>query len=146
MTDYLVMPDLEAIVAKAIRDLQYRTYSSIPKRPEWPLIVVHRVGGTPAIATTYDEARIQVDVWGGAEGDGAGAATKSEIQDMSQNARVAIHRLAGTKVTEPVPAFISSVQDGTGLTWLQDPTTGRDRYFFQVIVMGRTLWEANNDT
>ena|SRR3972149_12195584 len=136
---FMVMPDLEAVVSKTLRDAGYSAYSSIPNDPTWPLLIVSRAGGIPPIRQYLDGARIQVDVWGGAKGDPPPAVTKSQIQDIAQTARTIIFALEGTTVISPVEAFISGVDDASGLLWLPDDATGRDRYLFAVMVYGRSL-------
>lgn len=138
MTQYLVMPDLEAVVRKKLADAGYSAYSSVPNSPVWPIMVIHRAGGSPAVRQYLDMGRIQVDVWGGAKGDTT-SVPKSQIHDLAQQARVKILELEGTKVTVPVGAWISAVDDSVGITWLPDPDTGRDRYFFVMDIYGRSL-------
>jgi len=133
----LPFPDLEAVATKALQDAGYSAYSSIPNHPTWPLMVVHRAGGTPSIRQYLDSAIIQVDIWGGAKGD-ATPVPKSTIHDMAQIARTVLHDLAGQTITTPVAAFISGVDDAQGMIWLPDPDTGRDRYLFQVWIHGRS--------
>lgn len=128
MTAFTTMPDIEAICSAAIRNaaiVAARVYSSIPKDPTFPLIVVERIGGTPAIRQRLDAATVQVSVWGG---------TKSQAHDAAQAARVALLELEGTAVTDPVAAFVTAVDDAGGMIWLPDPLTGRDRYLFTVSV------------
>lgn len=137
MADFNVMPDLEAIVRKKIADAGYRAYSSIPNSPTWPIAVVSRQGGFVAVRRYLDSARLQIDIWGGAKGD-ATSVPKSTIQDMGQDIRVQVLRLEGTKVTTPVGAWISAVEDGP-LQWLPDDDTGRDRYILVMEVYGRSL-------
>lgn len=137
MADYNLMPDLEAVVRKKIADAGYSAYSSIPNNPTWPIAVVSRAGGFPAVRGYLDSARIQIDVWGGAKGD-ATPVSKSTIQDMAQNIRLQVQRLERTKVTTPVGAWISAVLDGP-LQWLPDQDSGRDRYVMQIEVYGRSL-------
>lgn len=137
--DYLMFPDIEAIVNYALRQKGWRAYSSIPTTPEYPLMVVTRVGGGPVDARYMDAARIQIDVWGGAPDDPAPIVTKSAIQDLAQEARVAVHELEGTMHYTPVDAWISGVDDAQGMMWLPDPDTGRDRYVFGLWVYGRNL-------
>lgn len=145
MSQFLELPDLEAVASVTLRsaalvNLDTRVYSSIPgKSPVFPLAVVKRVGGVPAVTEMLDLARIQVDVWGGAPGDGPGAPSKSMILDISQAARVALLELRGTAVTSPVSAFITDVRDALGLSWQPDPTTSRDRYVFAMWVYGKPL-------
>ena len=136
MADFLLLPDLEAIARKRIADAGYRAYSSIPNNPVWPLAVVQRAGGYPAVRRYLDAGRIQIDVWGGAKGD-ASPTPKSTIQDMAQDIRVQVLRLEGTKVTTPVGAWISGVEDG-GIQWVPSDE-GRDRYIVTMEIFGRTL-------
>ena len=144
MTRFNELPDLEAVVSVAIRDATIGglegVYSSIPaKSPQYPLITVKRIGGTPSVRSYLDTARIQIDVWGGVKGDGPGQPTKSDILDISQAARIAVLELEGETVDDPVDVFVSAVEDASGLMWLPDPTTGRDRYSFAMWVYGRAL-------
>jgi hypothetical protein len=141
MVDLLVFPDLEAVASYTIRNASIPgltgSYSSIPaKNPVFPLAVVKRVGGFPANRRRLDMARIQVDIWGGAPNDGAGAPTKSTIHDIAQLARVALMRMAGQHFTTPVQAYVTDVRDSLGLAWAPDPVTNRDRYLFSVNVYG----------
>ena len=139
MSRFNVFPDAEAAVSKAIRDAGFRAYSSIPKKPTWPLFVVQRLGGQPPVRQYLDEARIQVDAWGGASGDGVPVpVSKGDLHDIAQEARVAIFNLEGTTVHDPVDAFISGVDDALGLSWLPDPVTGRDRYIFSLYLYLRS--------
>jgi len=122
-------PDVEAIVAAQLRDsglaVGDRAYTEIPADPVYPLITVQRVGGVPAIRRYLDAAEIQIDVWG---------TSKAEARDIADAARVACHALAGTAWSDPVTAWVSAVEDSTGLLWLPDDLTGQDRYLFGVRV------------
>jgi hypothetical protein len=137
MAGFNIMPDLEAVVRKRIADSGYSAYSSIPNNPVWPIAVVMRAGGAPAVRRYLDAVRMQIDVWGGAKGD-ATPVSKSTIQDMTQTIRVRVLELEGTKVTVPVGAWISGVEDGS-MIWLPDDTTGRDRYILTMEIFGRSL-------
>ena len=137
MADFNVMPDLEAVARKKIADGGYRAYSSIPNSPVWPIAVVQRAGGFAAVRGYLDAVRLQIDVWGGAKGD-VTPTSKSVIQDMTQDIRIRLLRLEGTKVTTPVGAWISGVDEGE-MVWLPDDNTGRDRYMLTVTVFGRSL-------
>lgn len=127
MTLYSTFPDAEAIAGKALRDaditgLSTRVYSSLPKEPTYPLAIVKRIGGVPAERHQLDKASLQIEVWGG---------PKADIHDISQDARVVLHELEGTTVSDP-NAFVAAVEDTLGLAWLPDPVTNRDRYIFGV--------------
>jgi hypothetical protein len=141
MTDYLVFPDLEAISSYVIRSAAIPgligVYSSIPANPTYPLATVERLGGFPAVREGLDAPRIQVKIWGGAPGDGAGAPTKSTIQDIAQLARVALLRAEGQTFVTPVAATVTAVRDSLGITWSPDPTTKRDRYIFAMFLYGK---------
>lgn len=133
MTDFGTFPDMEAVVSgwlrgKNIAIIGTRWYSSVPADPDFPLGVVKRIGGSPAVRRYLDAANIQIDVWG---------RSKSEARDIAAAARTALMQLEGQSVTSPVKAFVSGVEDALGLTWQPDPDTGRDRYLFSVIVYGR---------
>jgi hypothetical protein len=143
MTDFLVMPDLEAIASTVIRGAAIPglvgVYSSIPAKPTYPLAVVKRLGGRPPVPQALDAARIQVDVLGGAPGDSSSTPTKGQIHDIAQLARVALLRAEGQSYTSPVKAFITAVRDEMGITWSPDNTTKRDRYIFAMFLYGQPL-------
>lgn len=142
--DYLVMPDLEAISSWALRQanisgLGTRVYSSIPRTPTYPLVVVKRSGGIPAVAEALDAPRIQFEVWGGAPGDSDPVPTKGTIEDIAQLARVTLLRMQGQSFTTPVRAYVTGVTDSMGISWSPDPTTNRDRYIFAMNVYGKPI-------
>jgi hypothetical protein len=142
MSEFAVLPDLEAVASVALRTASIPdlagVHSSIPaKNPIFPLITVQRVGGVPAVRQYLDAARIQIDVWGGASGDGPGAPSKSTILDIAQIARVVLLEMEGQSIHEPVDVFISAVNDALGLSWSPYPTSGRDRYVFSMWLYGR---------
>jgi len=137
MTAFLTFPDLEAVVRKTIANAGYRAYSSIPRTPQWPLCVITRAGGYAAVRRYLDAPNIQVDIWGGAKGD-VTPIQKSVLQDMMQDVRVKILNLEGKKITDPVSAWISGVEDGSA-QWLPDDQTGRERYVIIFTVFGRSL-------
>lgn len=123
------MPDLEAVCGAAIRAQGYRTFSSVPAKPVYPLLVVQRLGGVPVERHRLDMARIQVDAWGD---------NKAQARDAAEAARRAILELEGTK-SQTFSAVITGCDDELGLMWLPDPDTGRDRYIFAVLVYGHHL-------
>jgi hypothetical protein len=125
MPEFNEFPDLEAACSDLLRDGGVdRVYSSIPARPIFPLAVVERLGGVPPIRYHLDAARIQVSVYGN---------NKGEARDEAELARRVLLQAEGTTV-EAWEAVITGVDDETGLTWLPDPETARDRYVFGLIV------------
>lgn len=125
MTAYSVMPDLEAVCGRVLREAGIaggRVYSSLPRSPSWPLLVVERLGGVPVEPRRLDAGRIQVSAWG---------TSKSDSFDAAELARRTLHETSGSTVQG---AFICGVLDELGLTWLPDPATARDRYLFTVVV------------
>lgn len=130
MTDFKEFPDAEAVAAawlraSALAEVGSRWYSSIPASPTWPLGVVKRIGGTPAVRRYLDAASLQVEVYG---------ENQAQARRIAAAARVALHRLEGQTVSSPVAAFVSGVEDSLGLLRQTDPDTARDRYLFGVIV------------
>lgn len=125
--------DLEAVARGALANANIATiatrwYSAIPDNPTWPLGLVQRVGGVPAVREAMDAANIQIDVYG---------TSKSEARTIAAAARTVLMELAGTSVTWPVSAWISAVEDSLGLLWQPDNVTSRDRYIFAVTLYGR---------
>lgn len=133
MTAYSRFPDVEAMANKALRTANVcggRVYSSIPRTPTWPLVVVQRLGGSAAIERRLDQARIQVDVYG---------ENKSQARAEADKARLALHAAEGIAFTTEM-GFITGVLDESGLTWMPDPVTNRDRYTFGVLIFAHTLY------
>jgi len=126
-------PDWEALSSQEIRAAvsPVGVYSSIPGTPTFPLITVKRQGGNPPEKHHLDGARMYIEVWGG---------TKSEARDLADTARIALMEMEGQTYTvgdgDVVDAFVTEVDDAVGLQWLPDPKTGRDRYFFMVMIFG----------
>lgn len=133
MTLYREFPDVEAIAATKLRTAAIpgvkSVSSSVPKDADYPLITVQRVGGVPAVREYMDAANIQIGVWG---------ENKSQARDIAARARVVLLELTGTAVTDPVSAWVSSVDDSLSLTWSPDPETGKDRYIFSMMIHARS--------
>lgn len=148
MTRFHELPDLEAVASVWLREgaiagLENRVYSSIPADPDYPLVVVQRLGGIPAVRGYLDAARIQVDVWGGIRTDGS-AITKSELLVIAQQSIARLLELEGVTMTTPVHVFVSGVEVSQGLSWMVDQSTGRDRYLFSVLIFGRKMSEDDS--
>jgi hypothetical protein len=135
--NFLPFPDAEAVVGAGIRAadtaLAKRVYSTVPKKPTYPLARVQRIGGLPAVRRYMDAANVQVNVWAG---------TKSAARDAAEEARRAIMEMEGTTVHEGDDAFVAAVEDALGLTYTPDDETGKDGYTFAVRVMLRSVSPA----
>lgn len=124
------MPDVEAVCIAALRAEPVaggRAYGKVPAEPTFPLLLVQRVGGIPAVPRRLDAARIQVSSYG---------STKAEARDTAELARRVLHQSEATTFAE-LQAFVTGVDDELGLQWLPDPETMRDRYIFVVTVYAR---------
>lgn len=126
-------PDVEAAVGTWFIANDLRSYSSIPKSPTFPLLVVSRLGGTPAVRQALDAPRIQVDVWGET------TTKKAEVFDYARTAARWLAELedqsieiAGGEIVQ-----VTAVRPELGLQWLPDPATGRPRYIFASRVYAR---------
>lgn len=132
MTKWELFPDSEAMCAHALKDAGIcggRVYSSIPRNPTWPLTIVKRLGGIPAVERRLDSARIQIDVFGN---------NKAEARLECDKARVALHNMEGTIfLTEK--GFVSGVEDELGMIFVPDPETARDRYILGVRVYTHSI-------
>lgn len=108
-------------------DLSARVYSSIPKKPTYPLLIVKRVGGTPVTRQRLDAADIQIDVYGN---------SKSEARLLAMQARQSLYEAEGTTITVSTGnAWVSGVTDVMGLTWMPDSANvPLNRYVFSVRV------------
>jgi len=131
---YRELPFLERLVGRALRaadppvcggrvSTDLPADAGEPARP-WPVCTYERLGGAPAVKQKLDTGRIQVAVWG---------ATQSEAHQQAEYARRVLHEMEGT-VQDNGAAWVSAVEDETGLTRADDPVTGRDRYVFSVLV------------
>ena len=122
-----VFPDAEAAASIILRNANIsggRVYSSIPATPTFPLIVVERVGGIPAVRQRLDRARVQISTWGN---------SKSETRLIAMQARAALLTAEGTTVVISTGnAVITGVDDDLGLFWSPDSATDRDRHIFGV--------------
>lgn len=129
MTTVDTFPDAEAAVGSILRSglTGSRVYSSIPKKPTYPLILVRRYGGTPVTRMRLDAADVQIDVYG---------TTKSEARLLAAQARAALYGAEGSTITvSSGNAWVSGVTDIQGLTWLPDPSNvPLNRYVFSVRV------------
>jgi hypothetical protein len=137
MPGFTALPDAEAVVSWWLRNAGIasgRVYSSMPSVPVFPLIVVERIGGRPAVRERLDRARIQLAVWGN---------SKSEARDLADAARLKLLDLEGQSVTTgggaPVDAFVTAVEDDLALFWSPDPVSDRDRYIFGVMIFDHAL-------
>lgn len=131
MSKWLPFPDSEAMCARAMRDAGIcsgRVYSSIPKSPTFPLAIVKRLGGIPAVERALDSSRIQVDVFGN---------NKSEARRWCDLARIALHEMEGQLFLID-GGYVSGVEDELGMIFVPDPDTARDRYIIGVRVYTRS--------
>jgi hypothetical protein len=131
VTAFDVMPDAEAVTGKLIRDnvSGSRVYSSIPKRPEYPLVLVRRYGGVPVTRMRLDAADIQIDVYG---------TSKSEARLLASQVRAALLEQGETGASVTVSsgnAYVTGITQIMGLTWMPDPSNvPTNRYVFSVRV------------
>lgn len=127
MTSFSPMPDVEAVCVSALRAADVadgRAYGAVPAEPEFPLILVQRVGGQPSVRRRLDRASIQVSAYG---------EDKAEARDAADAARLALMNAEATYFEE-LSAYVTGVEDELGLQWLPDPDTTRARYIFTVSV------------
>lgn len=133
MAGHESFPNWEALVAAILRTEldNVRVYSSLPKKQQtFPLIIVHRYGGTPIEEHHLDLASLQIDVWGN---------DKSEARSLADQARVALLESEGQYEIDddyPVKAFVAKVKISMGLSWQPDPITNKDRYIFGITMAG----------
>lgn len=123
-----VFPDAEALVGSILRTANIegvgaRVYSSIPKSPTYPLILVKRIGGIPAELHRLDRARVQIEVWGAPPGG------KGEAFEIAAEARAVLFGaegqtyLTGEATTSDVPTLLETVDPLRSAFQLQDSLT-----------------------
>lgn len=122
------MPDIEAVCVAALRSAdvaEERVYGRVPADPDFPLVLVQRVGGTPVDRRRLDFARIQLSCYG---------TDKASARDTAEEARVALLSAEATAFPD-LNAYVTGVEVDLGLQYLPDPETARDRY---ILVMSVT--------
>lgn len=132
--EYDVFPNFEGLASSIIRNaLDARVYSTLPKSPQFPLVIVSRLGGVPLEEHSTDRANLQVRVWG---------ENKKQALELAQAAKVALHKGEAVTYVEdddwPVGGFVSSVITTQGISWAPDNDTNRDGYVFGIEMMGHS--------
>ena len=136
MIDVNLFPNSEALVGVVLRKaMTCGVYSAIPKKdPVFPLITIHRAGGVPVHKKRLDNPTLQIDAWG---------SNKTNAYTTAATARQQIFLMEGQMYDD---AFVTSVDDVMGLTWLPDPDTGRDRYLFSVRLILHAVPEESSSS
>lgn len=122
-----VLPDTEALVCGylAAQLPAASVHSQFPTSPTYPVITVHRAGGTPVHSRWLDRAVLQVDVW---------ADSKEEARDVAATAYARLKDMTGPQSYGGQSGVVSATGDVTGLAWLRDEFSDKPRYTFQVSV------------
>lgn len=133
MVRFEELPDVEAAVGTWFIAQGLRSYSSIPNNPTWPLLVVMRLGGQPAVPQALDAARIQVEVWGDS------STKKADVFDYARRAARWLNELEDQSVelSNGEVVQVTASRPELGPQWLPDPPTGRPRYIFANRVYAR---------
>lgn len=125
-----VLVDAEKLVSEYLRArpevtelVGNRTYTEIPAEPAWPIVVLHRFGGTPKISEHLDVAHIHFDAYGG---------SKFEARRLAATVFAAVHDLPKQGVLEL--GVVTDVRNLLGLVWSRDPETNRARYLFELAI------------
>lgn len=139
-TDAPALPDAEKLAIDYLLGVSELTdelggphvHAELPPAPAlvWPLITLHRIGGTPERAGWpprgwRDQARLTVYVWGEA-GD-----ARESVRHIAAVAQRALWRLPLEAPVQPL-GVVQAVIDGGGPAWSPDSVTGRPRYTFDV--------------
>lgn len=137
---FLALPDVEAAVGKLLRDAGVasgRVYSSIPRTPTYPLLVVQRVGGVPAEKHKLDSASIQIDAWARLPSEASGVGGKAEARDLAELARRTLYTNGEGAYVTAFDCQITAIEDELGFRFLPDSESKRDRYLFSVRVFAQ---------
>jgi hypothetical protein len=135
-----VLPDVKRVVADYLRShadvsalVGTRVGTRVPSAnagsswvntdgtPKFPLLVVQRIGGLPAVERWLDAARIQLDCW---------ANTEADAWKLASTVQAALWDLPGNR---PL-GVVTGVAPDLGMTDSPDPDTGRPRVLFGVVV------------
>jgi hypothetical protein len=128
-------PDLKAAAIRVLLNAGAgaagnRVYSSLPTSPTWPLVLVKRIGGTPAHQAVLDRANLQIEVWG---------TSQKECFDIANSCRKSIIDARGSLITwTGGKAWVTDAYENLGPQDLPDPVTGRDRTIFGLVITGRS--------
>lgn len=125
-----VLVDAEKLVSEYLRArpevtglIGSRIYTEIPAKPQWPIVVFHRFGGTPKINEHLDVAHIHFDVYGG---------PKFECRRLAATVFAAVHDLPKQHALEL--GVVTDVRNLVGLSWERDPEEHRARYYFELAI------------
>lgn len=127
-----LLPDVEALVSQFLRGRSevsdlcgQRVYTELPKEKTFPLVRLVRIGGVPPIdrPLRFDEARLQVDTWGG---------PKKTAHDLAETIRQVLVYLPDETLTD---AVVTAVRFGS-LAYLPDDdfAPAKPRYTFDAAV------------
>lgn len=126
-----MIPDAEALVSEYLRSrdavealVDERVYTALPKKPDWPLLLVRRVSGAPVTSRPLhlDAPVLQLDAYGG---------TKKQALTLVETARAELAEIQGAHAL----GVVSGVQFGP-MSWLPDAdyTPAKPRYVADVTV------------
>jgi hypothetical protein len=124
------LPDCESLIVKHLQadsglktaGLKQVAGPESPKTPRWPMIRVHRFGGTAPFAPWLDGGIFQVDVWGRED--------TTELRSIAAKVRVSLQEMVGVHDQ----GVVTGVEEITGPAYLPDPGTGRPRVTWSVRV------------
>ena len=123
-----LLPDAEELVVNRLLEhpnmsalVDNRVGTELAAAPEFPSVVVERIGGIPKITQYFDRARMDIGAWGN---------TKAEAQQVAATAQAVLHQIIGAHPEGVVTAVI----DDQGLVYRPDPETDQPRYKFGVLV------------
>lgn len=105
-------------------------YVMVPENPTYPLVSMHRFGGTLAGPDNHlDRPIVQFDVWaGGSEGAWGSSAAWAIVAAIR---RVLTPEVIAGAHTEGVVANVTEI---TGPQWLPDQAEGRPRFTWSVLI------------
>jgi len=122
------LPYAEKLVGQVVREaLDVKVHSSIPAVPVYPLVIIKRFGGVPAVRARLDSPELQFDCY---------ADTKTEAFRLASSVRKAVHEAEGTYVEQGEDhCWITSVADSGGPQHVPDGANPpKDRYILSLRV------------
>lgn len=133
------MVDVEALVSQYLRAqsevtayVGQRVYTALPESKSFPLVRLHRIGGTPPISRPLhlDTAKLQIDVWGG---------SKATALDTMDAIRTELSKIVDEDPTQPL-GVVCGVKFGP-LAYLPDESfsPAKPRYTQDVSVTVRPV-------
>lgn len=129
------LPDVEAIIVRYPNGLEELRQAGVkqiagpesPNNPKYPMVYVHRFGGTAVMPGWLDNPRVQIDVWG--------LNDTVQLRRIGAKVRAALHRMPVVQSD----GVVKIVGETLGPQYFRASDTRRPRYLLEVEVTAHPL-------